>query len=141
MLGSIALMNGITEKMAYLQTRQRILAQNLSNADTPDYVAMDVKAPDFRKSMARFTGHLPMVEGQKISMDKTSGGHVAHRQRIDRAEEGNPVRRTYEMEPVKNSITLEEQMMNASQNAVDYQLVTNIYNKQVDMLRAAMRSS
>lgn len=141
MLGSIALMNGITEKMAYLQTRQRILAQNLSNADTPDYVAMDVKAPDFRKSMARFTGHMPMVEGQKISMDKTSGGHVAHRQLIDRAEEGNPVRRTYEMEPVKNSITLEEQMMNASQNAVDYQLVTNIYTKQVDMLRAAMRTS
>lgn len=141
MLGSIALMNGITEKMAYLQTRQRILSQNLSNADTPGYVAHDVKAPDFRKSMARFTGHLPLAEGQKITVEKTSDAHVSHIQRVDRAIEGDRQRRVYEIEPVKNSITLEEQMLNASQNAVDYQLVTNVYNKQVDMLRSAMRTN
>lgn len=140
MLGSIALMNGITEKMVYLQTRQRILAQNITNSDTPGYAAMDVKAPDFRKSMARFTGHMPLVEGQKISMEKTSDAHVSHIQRIDRAPEGDRMRRTYEIAPVKNSVSLEEQMMSASQTAVDYQLVTNLYNKNVDMIRSAMRN-
>lgn len=139
MLGSIALMNGITEKMGYLQTRQRILAQNITHADTPGYAAMDVSAPDFRKSMSRFMGYKPLMQGEKLSVEKTDAGHVVHLQRIDRAEEGSRVRKTYEIAPVKNSVSLEEQMMSASQTAIDYQLVTNIYTKNVDMLRAAMR--
>lgn len=141
MLESIALMNGITEKMGYLQTRQRILAQNITHADTPGYMAMDVSKPDFRKSMSRFMGYQPLATGEKLSVSTTNAAHAAHLKHIDRATSGDRVRKTYEVTPAKNSVSLEEQMMNASQTAIDYQLVTNVYNKNVDMIRAAIRSN
>ena len=140
MLESIALMNGMSQKMDYLQVRQRVLAQNLTNADSPGYQAMDVKAPDFKKTLRRFINTNQTNAGEKLSLTTTQPGQVAHKQLLNRADSGDRVRQTYEVAPGKNAINLEEQMMQASQTAIDYQLVTNLYNKNVDLLRTAMRS-
>lgn len=141
MLESIALMNGITEKMGYLQTRQRVLSQNITNADTPGYAAHDVSKPDFRKSMSRFMGYQPLASGEKLTVNTTNSAHAAHLKHIDRATTGDRMRKTYEITPTKNTVSIEEQMMNASQTAIDYQLATNLYNKNVDMIRSAIRSN
>ncbi|MDB5477648.1 MAG: flgB [Alphaproteobacteria bacterium] len=139
MLESIALMNGMSEKMKYLQTRQRVLAQNITNADSPGYQPMDVSAPDFSKSMAVYQGRTALAEGQKLAMTTTSAAHVNGFQMMDRAETGKANRQPYEIKPTSNGVTMEEQMMNASKTAIDYQLVTNIYGKNLDMLRSAMK--
>lgn len=139
MLENIALMNGLTEKMSYLQLRQRVIAQNITQADTPDYKAHDVKKPDFRDTLAIFTNRQVLERGDKISVAKTNDGHFAHRQLLDRRDTGDAVRKTYEVAPVGNSVSIEEQMMQASQTAIDYQLITNILTKNTDLLRTAMR--
>ena len=139
MLESIALIGGLNQKMDYLQVRQRVLSQNISQADTPGYAAMDVKKPDFRKTLGRYTGRTVLQQGEKISVNKTDTGHFDRRQLLNRAETGNEVRQPYEIAPAKNAVSLEEQMINASQTAVDYQLVTNLYNKNLDLIRAAIR--
>lgn len=139
MLNSIALMNGITNKMDYLQVRQRVLAQNISNADSPGYQAKDVQAPDFRSTMARYINKNSLQSGQKLSMTLTSPMHGNRIQLLDRAETGDRVRQPYEVKPAKNGVTMEEQMMNAASTAVDYQLVTNVYSKNLDMLRSAIK--
>lgn len=137
MLDSIALMNGLTHKMDYLQTRQRVVAQNISNADTPGYQAMDVKSPDFKKEMSRYFNPNQLA-GAKLGLETTAEGHMNQRMSAGRPTEGDKNRQPYEIAPAKNAVSLEEQMMNASQTAIDYQLVTNLYNKQVGMLRTAM---
>lgn len=140
MLESIALMNGFTDKMNYLQVRQRVLSQNISNADTPGYQSMEVKNPDFGRTLARYSNRSYLVnEGEKIAVSTTNSAHVAHKQMIDRKETGDRVRQPYEVAPAKNSVNIEDQMMQASQTAIDYQLATNLYNKNVGMLRAAMK--
>ncbi len=137
MFESIAIMNGLTQKMDYLQTRQRVLAQNISNADTPGYTAMDVKAPDFKKEMGRYFDPNKLA-GAKLSLDTTASGHMNQRMSVGRPTDGDKNRQPYEIAPAKNAVSLEEQMMNASQTAIDYQLVTNLYTKQIGMLRTAM---
>jgi len=138
MLEQIALLNGLTQKMNFLQTRQRILSQNISNADNPGYAAMDLKKPDFAKTlgMSAVTG---VGSGQAISMTTTSPLHSSHIQLLGRAEAGERIRQPYEITKTKNSVNLEEQVMSASQTASDYQLVTNIYNKNIDMMNAAIK--
>lgn len=140
MLESIALMNGMTQKMDYLQTRQRVLAQNITNADSPGYKTMDVQAPDFRKTMRRFMSTNQTNAGEKLALATTQPGQVSHLQMLNRADSGDSVRKTYEVSPGKNAVSLEEQMMQASQTAVDYQLVTNLYNKNIDLLRTATKN-
>jgi len=138
MLENLALLNGLTQKMDYLQVRQRVISQNLTQANTPGYKAHDVKAPDFRETLSIFTNRKTLERGEKLSVSKTSDMHFNHRQLIDRRDPGNKMRQTYDVSPSENSVNIEEQMMSASQTAIDYQLITNIYTKNLDLLRAAM---
>jgi flagellar basal-body rod protein FlgB len=137
MLESMALMKGLTEKMAYLQTRQRVISQNITNSDTPNYQAMEVKAPDFAKVM----GQVKMAKagGEQLNIETTSENHIDIRKAGARPTKGQVNRHTYDVTPSGNSVTMEEQMMQASQTAGEYQLITNLYNKQLDTLRSAMR--
>lgn len=138
MLESMALMKGLSEKMAYLQARQRVISQNISNSDTPGYQAMEVKTPDFAQVM----GQMKLArtnQDKSLSLDTTSESHIDVTLSGSRPTNGAPSRHTYDITPSGNSVVMEEQMLQASQTATEYQLITNIYNKQLDTLRTAMR--
>ncbi len=47
-------------------------------------------------------------------------------------------RKTYEVAPSGNSVILEEQLINSNRNAVDYNMITNLYQKNVAMFRTAI---
>lgn len=135
MLESMALFNGMTQKMGYLQTRQRVLSQNITNSDTPGYQAMEVKTPDFSKIMHG----VKAARSESLGLSTTSSAHINVQSIAGRPTAGDPASHTYDVTPSGNSVSMEEQMMSASQNAIDYQLMTNLYNKNLDILRAAMR--
>jgi flagellar basal-body rod protein FlgB len=139
MLDTIALMNGLTQKMGFLQARQRVLAENVSNSDTPGFQARDIKAPDFASALGQAQKQ-QSAGGQQLQLAATEVGHINYIGG-DKEAEFHPekVRKTYEVSPENNSVSLEESLMKSSQNAIDYQLVTNIYNKNLDMLRMAIR--
>ena len=46
-LGNLNVFSAATVKMGWLNQRQTVLAQNIANADTPNYRAKDLKAPTF----------------------------------------------------------------------------------------------
>ncbi len=139
MLESIALMNGVSQKMDYLQVRQRVLSQNITNSDTPGYQSMDIKKPDFKSTMGRYINPNATNSGAKLSMTTTTPGHVQHLQMLNRADTGSRDAVPYEMAPSKNGVNLEDQMMKSSTNAVDYQLMTNLYNKNLGLIRSAIK--
>jgi flagellar basal-body rod protein FlgB len=41
--------------------------------------------------------------------------------------------------PTGNAVDLEEQMMKSSQTNMDYQMMSNLYGKNMDMLRSTIR--
>ena len=57
----IPLLNQIKGRLGWLDDRQRVIAQNVANSDTPGFMARDLKAPtDFAEAM-RTGGGLKMV--------------------------------------------------------------------------------
>jgi flagellar basal-body rod protein FlgB len=45
---------------------------------------------------------------------------------------------TYEVAPAGNSVIIEEQLVNANHNSMDFSLMTNLYQKNVTMIRTAL---
>ena len=119
----------MSDKMAWHNQRQQVLSQNIANADTPGFRPQDLAGFDFKKQL-RASTNMQLAGGQSGHLKGTLPDKVGFKS----GEERNP----YETSPDGNAVVLEEQMLKVGQNAVDYQTVTNLYRKQVGMLRTAM---
>ncbi|MEO3429462.1 flagellar basal body rod protein FlgB [Pelagibius sp. CAU 1746] len=119
------------KRMEWLGQRQKVLAQNIANADTPDYVPHDLKPQDFRRMVER--NYQPTMKP-----DATQAGHI---QTSSLKADGRGVeqKQRYETAPSGNAVILEEQLINVAQTQADYNAITNLYKKQVSMLKMALR--
>ncbi len=131
---NLALFKGLGAKMAYLNQRQRVISQNIANSDTPGYRPKDLLPVDFSsvlKSLDKSSG----VTAVKVN--GTNGKHLpAPDQVLD--PKSKKQRETYEVAPAGNAVIMEEQLVNAQQTAMDYNLMANIYQKQVGMIKTAL---
>ncbi len=131
---NLALFKGLGAKMAYLNQRQRVISQNIANSDTPGYRPKDLLPVDFSsvlKSLDKGSGV------QAVKVGSTNGKHLpAPDQVLD--PKSKKQRETYEVAPAGNAVIMEEQLVNAQQTAMDYNLMANIYQKQVGMIKTAL---
>ena len=128
---NIALFQAMGAKMNYLSTRQGVLAQNIANADTPEYRPRDLTEVDFGAVLKDVT------RSKDIRMEKTQAGHILPGGDIDSARERKS-RITYEVAPGENAVIIEEQMVKASKTTMDYNLMTNLMRKNVGMIQMAL---
>ena len=146
-LGDISLFNTLDKRMSYLSERQKLLAQNIANANTPNYKPREMRNPDFAKALARESraaggtrgGASGAVTAGRLQMTVTSANHLqpaslSHAQAFATAKD----RRNYETKPDGNAVVLEEQMMKLSQNQSDYSTATAIYSKYIGMMKTAL---
>lgn len=117
-------------KLAWLTKRQSVLSENVANANTPNFAAKDLKELDF--------ANLLRVDNQpKLRMASTSDNHIGGLR-----EPRNPKMQTkqnpYEVSPTGNSVVLEEQAIQLADNAMKYQEMTNLYRKQIAMLKTVL---
>jgi flagellar basal-body rod protein FlgB len=131
-LKSIGLFAGLTKRMAWLNQRTRVLAQNIANTDTPGYEAKDLKPLSFREMVGSAKPGLSMNVTQKAHMTANGGNAAA------RAGKEAKNRDPYEAAPTGNSVVLEEQMMKLAETQMDYRLTTNLYRKNVELLKTAI---
>lgn len=129
-LGKLPLFDLLTRRMSWLGQRQDVLAQNIANANTPDYTPQDLKPMGFGETLKR----LAPVEPELTSALHLAGT-VTRRPPPFRADEQ---RKRYEVAPDGNSVVIEEQMMKVAETQMDYQLITNLYRKHVDMIKTAI---
>lgn len=134
-LQNISLLNGINAKMGFLNKRHELYAQNIANADTPGYTPKEYADPDF--------GRLLNVRGlqsqSKLKVETTDDLHMPFvRANHMRAAKQRDM---YEMSPDNNGVVLEEQLYKASTNQLDYQTMTNLYRRNVGMVRIALDSN
>ena len=120
-----SLLSALTQRLDFLSRRSAVIAENIANADTPDYAARDVKKPDF-STLAR-TAALRASDPRHLQSSRTvAGGEIVRAPDGDAAINGNRV-------------SLETQMVKLSETRMNYQLATTVYRKGVSMMRIAIR--
>jgi flagellar basal-body rod protein FlgB len=117
-------------RMAYDSERQKVLAQNVANIDTPGYQAQDLVPLNFKNVLAAQTQQVSLA----VTSDKHMNGSKAYTQRF----RSDAMRNTFERSPTGGTVVSEEQMMKVAQNATDYQMTTNLYKKVGNLFREAL---
>lgn len=137
MSGSIPpIVQGVADAMRHLSERQRVVAQNIANADTPGFRARDVEAPDFSRlveAAGAGTG-APRVARPQVHL--TSGMSA-----LGASTPSNGVvfdSSTSETKPDGNNVTLEDQLLRMGQIQADYTALAGVYRKQMGLLRTAL---
>ncbi len=120
--------------MDFLSQRQSIIAQNVANADTPGYRPRDLEEQDFGKILGDISGGRSGI--QKVSMASSSADHIGGSS-MDPAK-ARKQKEVYEATLSGNSVVIEEQLVKSNKNTMDYNLMSNLYQKNVGLIRSAL---
>ncbi|MCB1493334.1 MAG: flagellar basal body rod protein FlgB [Rhodobiaceae bacterium] len=125
-LSDFPILSNLKTKLMWHQQRQSVLAENVANADTPDYQARELKAPTFGDAL----------DAAPVAVERTNAAHMAgtvpdSRFGVDRRTG------SWEVTPEGNGVVLEEQMIKVADNQMDYQLATSLYSRAMSLLRIA----
>jgi len=133
-LSTPSLMTGIGQAMKNLSERQRVIAQNIANSETPGFKAREVVAPDFSSLLPGDAGK-PTVARPRIAL---TSGMTALGARQPMA--GNIVldADTSETKPDGNNVALEDQLLKMGQIQADFAAMTSLYRKQLGLLKSAI---
>jgi flagellar basal-body rod protein FlgB len=134
-LNRIPLFSLLAQKMNWLGERQKVLAQNVANADTPGYAPRDLAAFDF-KAAAHAAGMKRGAAAGRIAAAGTDPRHLA-------AGGASAGPATVKAKPGEttlsgNHVSVDSELMKSADTAMDYQLVAGLYRKQLQMLRAVL---
>ena len=123
--GGMSLINDLKARMHWHQARQKVLAQNVANADTPGFKPHDVKAP------------VPQRGGLQTAVPAlTQTGHLTLDGGVNGFDGRTP--RRFETTPSGNGVNLEDEMIKVAQNQSDYQLAASLYTKSLMLLKMAV---
>lgn len=129
-LGGLPIFKMITTKMDWLARRQRVLAQNVANADTPGYTPQDLEKIDFKDKFRR--------ESFRLQLTTTNSDHIQSGIRQTVFGDIQDIRESYETSPTGNAVILEEQLIKVADTAAAHQLATSLYRKNVGLFRIAL---
>ncbi len=127
------LLSSITQSMKQLAERQRVIAQNIANSETPGFKAQDVEAPDFSSLLV--TQGVPHVQRPQVQV---SSGMVALGVPPTSANRVVADSDISETKPDGNNVTLEDQLLKMGQTQTDFTTMTNLYRKQMVLIQAAI---
>ena len=129
-LDKISIFQLAKKRLAWLSQRQEVLAQNVANADTPKYRARDIEPFQFERALTQSL--------TPVNLARTNGAHMGGQRKgvSDFSEEANG--KPYETAPSGNSVILEEEMAKINETSVSHKLTTQLYKKQLGMIRMAL---
>lgn len=128
-LSKFSVFRMMSGKMRWLAARQGVLSENVANADTPKYRAKELKEVDFAKTDGASDFH--------IELTRTNPAHYG-RTGAKTAYDSEKQRHPYETLPTGNAVVLEEQLMKVAQTKHDYELMTRLYRKHLQMFQIAL---
>ncbi|MBB4266795.1 flagellar basal body rod protein FlgB [Roseospira visakhapatnamensis] len=117
-------------RMQWAAERQRVLAENLGNIDTPDYRAKDIEAPDFARLATQAAQPVRTTMTHPDHQPGTLDGRGTFDARTDR--------RPYETSLDGNQVVLEEQMQKVGETRSRYMLAANVFEKHIKLLTIAL---
>lgn len=130
-INSMKLFQAIGQKMDYLNTRQQLIARNIANSDTPGFKPQDLKPVDFADVLGKVAGVKELKVDRTVAGHLTPGGDVLNPKAAEQ-------KKVFEVAPAGNAVIIEEQMVKSNQVAMDYNLMLNLYQRNMNMLRTAL---
>jgi flagellar basal-body rod protein FlgB len=125
-MSDIPIFSMLRTRMQWHQERQRVLANNVANSDTPDFRPRDLVEPKFG---------LEVPSAAAPALVRTGPGHQA-------GAEGTvsfaPTNSGFQIRPAGNAVSLEEEMMKVADNQMDFQTVSALYGKSLGLLKLAV---
>jgi flagellar basal-body rod protein FlgB len=134
-LPEVPLLAMLKTRMSWLEARQSVLSQNVSNADTPQYVPRDVRPIDFEQLMRHASDGDKFHPGLSI----TDPRHISISSPIPNFD--NTESPDVASNPNGNSVSLEQEMIKVSDTEAQFQAATNLYSKALSLMRTAVGKS
>ena len=115
-------------RMQWHQERQRVLAENVANANTPGFRPHDLAPLQFDRAQP---------QSGSIGLAQTEPGHIAASGnasgRFQASQFGG-----YAVRPSGNAVNLEDEMIKVAANQMDYQAATTLYTRSLGLLKVAL---
>ncbi|HVY58798.1 MAG TPA: flagellar basal body rod protein FlgB [Xanthobacteraceae bacterium] len=128
-ISDLPIFSMLRTRMQWHQERQRVLAENVANADTPNYHPRDLSPPKFDVSAPQ--------EVAPLVLARTEPGHIAGAiagtTQFPTSERGG-----YEIRPAGNAVNLEDEMTKVAANQMDFQAATALYSRSLGLLKTAL---
>ncbi len=117
----------LADKMVWLSERQRVLAQNVANVDTPGYKPRDLAPFDFKTTLQQ----------AMVTPALTQANHIAT---AHSAKPGIVVikAKSHKTLPSGNAVNLEDEMVKVSSTGMDYQAMVGLLKHWHGMMRTVM---
>lgn len=123
-VADLTTLTALRNRMQWHQARQRVLAENVANADMPGFKPRDL-SPTPARGLAG-----------PVAVERTSPLHLSPASARGGTETKAASR--WETRPSGNAVSLEDEMMKVAQNQTDYQLAASLYQKSLGLLRVAI---
>jgi len=124
----LPLFNMLRTKMQWHQERQRMLSENVANADSPNFKPRDLMPPQFDRMHSIATS---------VGLARTEGRHIA----VSAAAPGgfqNSGSGGFESRISGSLVNLEDEMIKVAANQMDYQAATTLYTRSLGLLKTAL---
>jgi flagellar basal-body rod protein FlgB len=127
-ISDLSIFSMLRTKMHWHQERERVLAENVANADTPRFKPSDLAAPSFDARTSAVAS---------LAMMRTDPAHLAGSDLAAspfRIEPGHE----FEVVPSGNGVNLEDEMMKVASNQMEYQAATALYTRSLGLIKTAI---
>lgn len=126
-ISDIPIFSMLRTRMQWHQERQRVLAENVSNADTPQFRPRDLKPLDFGAQVQA---------ASRVTLASTNPAHITGSSGTGAfASERNG---KYDVRPTGNAVNLEDEMMKVAANQMDHQAAISLYSRSMGLFRTAL---
>ena len=127
-ISDLPIFSMLRTRMNWHQERQRLLAENVANADTPGYRPRDLTPPDFGRQVQQAGGQLHLALTSPAHLSGIGGASSFPTER--------PAK--YDVRPAGNAVNLEDEMMKVAANQMDHQAAISLYSRSMGLLKTAI---
>lgn len=132
------LFDGIGRAMKAMSEHQRVIAENIANSETPGFKARTLENPAFSVLVEGQLGASgpPHVSRPRVELSSAMAGLGAKA-----SQAGSRIvldSNTSETKPDGNNVTLEDQLLALGKVQSDFAAATNLYRKQIGLLKSAI---
>lgn len=124
----------LRQALGYHSDRQRVLAQNVANANTPGYVPEDIAQSEFERALSG------AQRTHRVSLQATEAGHIQGRTQAGSGNWRASASPDSETTINGNAVVLEEQMVRSGENRMRFETALGLYQKSLSLIRMAARS-
>jgi flagellar basal-body rod protein FlgB len=126
-ISDIPILSMLRTRMQWHQERQRVLAENVANVDTPNYRPRDLAPLNFEHALQTASLALSRTDANHIDATGESGSQFA---------EGGD--QHFEVRPRGNAVTHEDEMMKLASNQMDYDAAASLYTHSLSLIKTAI---